>query len=155
MRMQILQEVRAALAPSRLDELAGQNQAGYQQARPFPHLVLDGFLPESVLDLVLDEFPSSGESDWYAFDDRNQKKLASNSESKMGEHTSLLLQQLNSSTVIDFLKQLTGIEGLIPDPHFRGGGLHQIERGGHLAIHSDFNHNDSVPNSISRHSLGR
>ncbi len=34
---------------------------------------------------------------------------------------------------------MTGIEGLIADPHFEGGGLHQIERGGHLKVHADFN----------------
>ena len=38
-----------------------------------------------------------------------------------------------------FLERLTGIEGLIPDPYFVGGGLHQIESGGKLDIHVDFN----------------
>ena len=45
----------------------------------------------------------------------------------------------NSSAFTKFLENLTGIEGLIPDPHFRGGGLHQVERGGYLDIHCDFN----------------
>jgi len=35
--------------------------------------------------------------------------------------------------------QLTGIDALVPDPHFEGGGLHQIEPGGHLKVHADFN----------------
>jgi len=34
---------------------------------------------------------------------------------------------------------VTGIENLIPDPTFEGGGLHQIPRGGKLAMHADFN----------------
>ena len=34
---------------------------------------------------------------------------------------------------------LTGNRGLIPDPYFGGGGLHQIESGGFLKIHTDFN----------------
>ena len=33
----------------------------------------------------------------------------------------------------------TGITGLIPDPHYFGGGLHTIERGGYLRVHADFN----------------
>jgi len=57
----------------------------------------------------------------------------------MGNATMLLLHQLNSSTFLNFLESLTGIQGIIPDPHFNGGGLHQIERGGYLKIHVDFN----------------
>ena len=38
-----------------------------------------------------------------------------------------------------FLEKLTGIAGLIPDPHLRGGGLHEIRRGGSLGVHADFN----------------
>jgi hypothetical protein len=34
---------------------------------------------------------------------------------------------------------LTGIQGLVPDPHLWGGGLHQILPGGKLAVHADFN----------------
>src|SRR5206468_2179145 len=33
----------------------------------------------------------------------------------------------------------TGIPGLMPDPYFEGGGLHETKRGGHLGIHADFN----------------
>jgi len=50
-----------------------------------------------------------------------------------------LLNQFNSSVFVDFLESLTGIEGLIPDPHYFGGGLHQIEPGGYLTVHADFN----------------
>ena len=55
-----------------------------------------------------------------------------------------MLDQFNSETMVDFLEQLTGISGLIPDPHFWGGGLHQIERGGHLKVHSDFNWHEEL-----------
>ena len=34
---------------------------------------------------------------------------------------------------------MTGIQSLIPDPSFQGGGLHQIVPGGKLGIHADFN----------------
>ncbi|NJM87615.1 MAG: 2OG-Fe(II) oxygenase [Hydrococcus sp. RU_2_2] len=57
----------------------------------------------------------------------------------MQEITRLLLYQMNGATFVNFLEKLTGIEGIIPDPHLVGGGLHQIERGGYLKIHVDFN----------------
>jgi Rps23 Pro-64 3,4-dihydroxylase Tpa1-like proline 4-hydroxylase len=57
----------------------------------------------------------------------------------MGDATRHLLAEFNSAAFIDFLQELTGIGGLVPDPHFEGGGMHQIVRGGHLDVHVDFN----------------
>ena len=57
----------------------------------------------------------------------------------MGEATRNLLDKLNSSTFISFLEMLIGIDGLVPDPHFVGGGLHQIESGGYFKMHVDCN----------------
>ena len=37
------------------------------------------------------------------------------------------------------LEELTGIKNLIADKTLYGGGLHQVERGGKLDIHADFN----------------
>jgi Rps23 Pro-64 3,4-dihydroxylase Tpa1-like proline 4-hydroxylase len=34
---------------------------------------------------------------------------------------------------------LLGIADLIPDPHFRGSGVHQTLPGGYLSVHADFN----------------
>lgn len=125
--------------PDYLDELASKYSRDYSQAYPFQHIVIDNFLPEEVLDVILQEFPQPQTINWQKFDNKSEKKLASTSELQMGEMTRLLLYQLNSSTFINFLEKLTGIGGLIPDPHFVGGGLHQIQRGGFLKMHVDFN----------------
>jgi Rps23 Pro-64 3,4-dihydroxylase Tpa1-like proline 4-hydroxylase len=50
-----------------------------------------------------------------------------------------VITQLNAAPFMAFLEKLTGIAGLIPDPHLRGGGLHEIRRGGALGVHADFN----------------
>jgi hypothetical protein len=39
---------------------------------------------------------------------------------------------------VRFLEHLTGIEGLIPDPHLAAAGYFDIERGGFLNVHIDF-----------------
>lgn len=122
-----------------LNDLAVKNQESYQQAKPFPHILIDNFLPEFVLNNILTEFPKAGEIDWQKFENKAEKKLANKHERNMGDYTRALLYQLNSSTFIEFLENLTGIKGIIPDPHFEGGGLHQIERGGYLKMHVDFN----------------
>ena len=121
------------------DRLAEQYAEKYQMADPFPHIVIDDFLPPEILDSVLEEYPSPDKIKWQKFDNKSEKKLASSSEQNMGEMTRLLLYQLNFETFINFLEKLTGIEGIIPDPHFVGGGLHQITPGGYLKIHVDFN----------------
>ena len=125
------------IAPERLQLLAEQYRGEYAAADPYPHIVIDDFLPRTVLEPVLAEIPRPGEIGWIEFDDARGKKLAA--ETQFGSTTRALLYQLNSSIFLDFLELLTGIRGLIPDPHFWGGGVHQIVRGGFLKVHADFN----------------
>jgi hypothetical protein len=127
------------LNPEQLQTVARKYRQPYSSGEPFPHIVIDDFLPAAVLERVRLEIPAPREVDWIEFDDARGKKLASKTETQLGVATRWLLYQLNSSVFIDFLETLTGIEGLIPDPHFWGGGVHQIVRGGFLKVHSDFN----------------
>lgn len=124
----------------RAEELKSQ----YQNALPYPHIIVDNFLPESVLEEILREFPRKEDGQWYRFQSGVEKKLASRGDLMMANATKHLLSQFNSSNFCTFLEKLTGIEGLIPDPHFAGGGLHQIEPGGFLKIHADFNHYEKL-----------
>lgn len=119
--------------------LAENRRESYASASPYPHTVMDDFMPEGVLDAVLGEFPDPKRGDWFEFDSATERKLATKDDSAMGPVTRQVLAQLNSAAFIDFLERLTGIKGLVPDPHFVGGGLHQIEPGGHLKVHADFN----------------
>lgn len=124
---------------SRMAEIAKSSRTTYTNAKPFPHIVFDNFFDPALLDLVLSEFPKPGEINWQRFDNEQEIKLASASESSFGPTTRLLVYHLNSITFLEFLSSVTGIINLIPDPCFDGGGLHQIVRGGKLGIHADFN----------------
>lgn len=126
--------------PDYLSDVADRYSAGYNAAKPFPHVVIDDFLPEAVAQRILDEFPSPGAEDWFRFQLGTERKLQTTAELGIGPITRQVLNQFNSSAVIDFLETLTGVEHLVPDPHYLGGGLHQIERGGFLKVHADFNH---------------
>jgi hypothetical protein len=55
-----------------------------------------------------------------------------------------LLLALNTAPMIAFFEAMTGIEGLVPDPFFKGAGLHETAGGGHLSIHADFNFNKQL-----------
>jgi len=118
-----------------------EKKAGdYKNASPFPHMVFDDFFDPVILDRVLDEFPGETGIDWRRFSDpKNEIKLASRDELQIGLFTRYLIYTMNSSAFLSFLETLTGIRGLLPDPHLWGGGLHQILPGGKLSVHTDFN----------------
>lgn len=124
------------------------NNTNYKNRLPFPHMVADGLFPLEVLQMVTNEIPDSPQLSSEGCAVGNQKcfktktekfKNAFDDEEKHGPATSALFGYLKSSTFIHFLEKLTGIEGLIPDPHYRGSGIHQTLPGGYLNIHADFN----------------
>jgi hypothetical protein len=120
-------------------EIADTTRLAYASAKPFPHFVVDNFFDPGLIDQVLTEFPKPGQISWQSFNNEQEIKLASAAEASFGPITRLLLYHLNSITFLDFLSKTTGIENLISDPCFEGGGLHQIPRGGKLGVHADFN----------------
>lgn len=111
----------------------------YRDGDPFPHAVLDGLFPSAVLDEVLAEFPGPGSLDWHRFNNERERKLGMKTGDGLPSRTLNLLYYLNSAPMVRFLETLTGIQGLVPDPYYEGGGLHQILPGGYLKIHADFN----------------
>ncbi len=124
---------------ARMKEIAASGSSIYAQAKPYPHIVLDNFFNPEIVDGVLKEFPDRNAIRWQRFDNANEIKLASANDASFGPLTRLFFYHLNSITFLEFLSQITGIENLIPDPQFEGGGLHQIVRGGKLGVHADFN----------------
>lgn len=137
--------MRLFLDQRALGRLAEQHRKRYRDARPFPHVVLDDVLPDDALQLALDAFPDAGSNVWKEYANPLEKKLETQGEERLGADLSLLLYQFNSAPFLRFLERLTGIEKLLPDPYFTGGGLHQIERGGQLGIHADFSRHYSLP----------
>lgn len=115
-------------------------RARYQSGDPFPHIVIDGLFDDALLERIVTEFPQPDETRWMRFDSPTEKKLGYYHEhSTITPFVRSFLDALNGFEMLLFLEALTGIEGLIPDPYFGGGGLHQIEPGGFLKIHADFN----------------
>ena len=115
----------------------------YISAQPFPHIVLDDFLSEEILDRCLSEFPSRSSSH-VSYDRDQEKGKFEFKPDTLAAPLRSLFYSFNSAPFILFLENLTGIKGLIPDPDFAGGGLHEVIAGGHLNIHADFNHHKIV-----------
>lgn len=140
----VLDRLLSRACVERLERTAAEHAASYRTADPFPHAVLDDFLPADVLRDVLASFPAPEQLDWQRFENRSEKKLAFREVAALPSPARDALYFLNSEPVLTFLEQLTGITGLIADPYYSGGGLHQILPGGHLGIHADFNSHDRL-----------
>jgi hypothetical protein len=122
-----------------LKAFATEKHDQYVQADPFPNIYFDDFFIPERLQEVLTEFPDLTSNPDLKFSDANQVKLASKGEYRFGSRTLTFMHFLNSQPFLEFLSTLTGIDNLIPDPFFDGGGCHQIQPGGMLKIHADFN----------------
>jgi 2OG-Fe(II) oxygenase superfamily len=127
------------LDPRRLGLILKREGQHYRTADPFPHVVIDGFLAPELLQHVTAEFAAMDRSDWRRSNSGHERKLSTEDDSRFGPFTTKVIAALNSGTFVSFLERLTGISGLIADPHLRGGGLHEIEPGGKLGVHADFN----------------
>jgi len=110
----------------------------YQAATPYNHICLDNFLPESVAERVLTDLTKLPEAE-SSFARAQENLKSSYVPERLPDYTKNLFYAMNSRPFLQFLEQMTGISGLIPDPYFMGAGIHKTLNGGHLDIHADFN----------------
>ena len=135
--LQILAE--PAFDHHQLAQIARDRSSMYRGAEPFPHLIEDGLFNPNILDRVAGEFEAMDRGGWHHSQATHERKWSTEDPRQMGPFTSALIAQLNAGPFVSFLEELTGIGGLVPDPHLRGGGLHEIRHGGLLGVHADFN----------------
>ena len=121
--------------PTWAREFGARLSETYCTADPYPHVVMNNFLPGSLVEAILRNFPAAPVP--------TRKRLIMPAE--CNEYVRRIFGFFNSAAVLSFLEGLTGIEGLIPDPHFEGGGFHEIGCGGKLELR-----NDSRPHSNPR-----
>lgn len=109
----------------------------YKQYNP-NHIVIDNFLNLEEASRIEEAFLEVKPNEkWYQYDNLFERKVATDKLTLMPEIIRQALYDLNSQVFINYLETLTGIEGLIPDPHLRGGGIHLIPETGFLDIHAD------------------
>lgn len=133
--------------------LADSCRSNYALANPFPHIVIDDFIPEdlalqcynqmsqhqewmfdSMMGYPEDERDSQVNKWWTPFDTDSKNRIESDMPAVWK-----CLQYFNSRPFLLFLENLTGIKDLIADVDFEGGGIHKIKNGGRLELHSDYN----------------
>lgn len=130
------------LASKKLDELAMSLSTEFKSATPFAHCVIDDFFPPEIVESLVDEFPTETDPIWESSDQQDiQVKLRSNwqSETDIRPTTQSVVHFLNSGAAMKSFSKLTGIEKLISDPYYTGGGLNCTKRNGLLDVHADGN----------------
>jgi hypothetical protein len=117
----------------------------YCFAEPFPHIVIDNFLPLPFIEEILSLFPTEKLADDRFYENgytglHKRQVLPESCEQKVRS----IFHFFNSAPVLQFLEGLTTIDSLIGDPYFSGGGFHEIFKGGKLGVHADFRINEQL-----------
>lgn len=117
----------------------------YAFAEPFAHTVIDNFLPSEMAEQILTHFPREMKPHDKVYDKGYGGQFKRQiSPYDCDEWLKSAFAFFNSPAMLEFLEGLTNIKGLIPDPYFAGGGLHEITTGGKLGIHADFQVNEGL-----------
>jgi len=102
---------------------------------PFPHFILDDFFPAEVLEGVLEDFER--DDIWNKQNNHEfSQKRTSTLYGSWGSRSQFVFDVLKYQK--NMLETAFNIQGLVEDPTMEGGGLHRIEEGGFLRIHTDF-----------------
>jgi Rps23 Pro-64 3,4-dihydroxylase Tpa1-like proline 4-hydroxylase len=125
------------LDTERLMQVAAARSTDYRGAAPFPHIMLDGLFSDSLLDQAVAELPAAS-AKWTTYNTVNESKQVCSDASLFGPTAEIIVHALNSAPFVRFLERLTGIAGLIPDPHLHAAGYMKVSPGGFLGLHYDF-----------------
>ena len=121
---------------TQLQQIAARRAEDYRGAKPFPHIQLDGLFAPDLLDRAIAELPIVAR--WARYDTANERKVVCSDLRAFGPAGETLVHALNSAPFVRFLERLTGIAGLIPDPHLHAAGYMKVPPGGFLGLHYDF-----------------
>lgn len=128
--------VLAASLHSRADELTRR----FRSARPFPNVVIPGFLDDHFCQRLLSDFPGF------------EKRHALNEMGEVGgkavrmdvRDISPAYRELDTfiqrEEFLSLISRITGIPDLLYDPDYIGGGTHENVDGQGLDVHVDFNY---------------
>jgi Rps23 Pro-64 3,4-dihydroxylase Tpa1-like proline 4-hydroxylase len=117
-------------------------KAEFDAARPFRHLVIEGFLEPAFAAEAAASFPTFDEAHpmGFGFDFVNERrKIQICDAEKFPEPVRRLHEALASPAFLADLEHITGIPRLLADEELAGGGMHLTGPHGRLDVHVDFN----------------
>lgn len=125
---------------SQSEELINKLHEEYENASPFPHVVIDDFLSEETCKQSVEDYPTFDPDCrwWHEYKNPIENKYAFDCIEKMKPGAKNLFSALSSEPFVKLLRRLTGIETLEMDPYLHGAGCHYHPKGGKLSLHLDY-----------------
>ena len=108
----------------------------YLNAKPWPHIVVEGIFPEGLLDSVAAECAGLDQARLIRSNDYRQIKQEASE--GLGPATKHLLEIVEGESFREFVSAVTGVADLLPDPMHKFAGAHRTPPGGFTKIHRDF-----------------
>jgi len=112
----------------------------YAAATPFPHVVIDNAFDDAELSAAVDQWPAD-DAGWKT---HQKGKRSFDQPTKAHPSIANLMRTGCNKRLILWLQSLTGIGDLCGDDCLQGAGLHEVESGGQLGIHVDFNRSGAL-----------
>ncbi len=128
------------LLESHLDEYAQK----FREAKPYRHLIIDGFLDSTIAMQAFQVFPKMEQME--TLKDIRQFKAQNPDISKFHPiFREIFFEHLQSSRLLKIITQITGIPNLHADPKLYASGLAQGANGSFLNVHIDNSSHPTEP----------
>jgi len=115
----------------------------FLDAQPFRHVVIDRFLHDEYAEALLQDFPAFERGNYIGDDGRPGGKSTLDRIRGLGSGYVALDDLIQSRPFLDLIGRITGIDDLLYDPFYLGGGTHENRHGAALDPHIDFNYHPS------------
>lgn len=118
----------------------GQVAGSFQHRQPYPYADMSGAFDPQLLSRCareIEQYITDIPAEKNIYGSYRKHKLSELE--RMPAACKAMIAYLNGPEFIARLEEITGVQGLQPDPELRGGGIHAIGRGGFLKVHTDFN----------------
>ena len=110
---------------------------------PVPYTIIDNFLPDELFNTLSFEVDFLQESDWTVFTNGTSLRKECRNFTTTPRIQSMAYS-FQGSAFLNWIEQVTSIDKLVADPHYRGGGITRVSRGDSLGLHNDFNWNEQI-----------
>ena len=110
---------------------------------PVPYTIIDNFLPDELFNTLSFEVDFLQESDWTVFTNGTSLRKECRNFTTTPRIQSMAYS-FQGSAFLNWIEQVTCIDKLVADPHYRGGGITRVSRGDSLGLHNDFNWNEQI-----------
>ncbi len=117
----------------------------FRSAKPFRHVVIDCFLAPEVLERLIREFPQFDPERARNELGQTGRKATRPDVAALGGAYAEFDRLMRAPQFLEWLGKVCGIQRLLYDPEYAGGGTHENLDGQDLDFHVDFNYHPHKP----------